>query len=358
MRKINIYQTLLPYFFKLDPEFAHDVILALTSGTEKLISLGIMSGSPLRKNPAKLMDLKFENRIGLAAGLDKNASHIDALSWLGFGFIEVGTVTPKAQSGNPKPRLFRLPEDRALINRMGFNNDGLNVFVRNLKKSKWVKEKKGIIGINLGMNYDTKLDNAYLDYEMGMEATYEYADYIVVNVSSPNTKDLRKLQERSMLEKLLSSIKKKQNQLFEKYLLRKPIFIKLSPDINSEYFADTLKLIKVYEVEGVIATNTTTNKENIKTKKYSNESGGLSGGPLFVKSNQVLSEIRNYLPNDVIVVGSGGIMSGDDANLKFMNGANLIQLYSGLIFSGPGLVKECIKKTDKSFFYDQCSTWQ
>ena len=221
MKKKNLYQILLPYLFKLDPEFTHNNFLSLASFIEKALSIGIYSRSPHEKNSIKLGSLNFKNRVGLAAGLDKNAAYIDTLALLGFGFIEVGTVTPKPQSGNSKPRLFRLPNDKALINSMGFNNDGLNIFVNNLKKSKWVKKKKGLIGINLGMNFDTDLNNAHHDYETGMDATYKYADYIVINVSSPNTKGLRKLQENIFLKKLLASIKKKQKELHQKYSMHR-----------------------------------------------------------------------------------------------------------------------------------------
>ncbi len=343
MKKKNFYQILLPYLFKLDPEFVHNNLLTLASITEKILSVGIFSRNPYEKNSVELSNLNFKNRVGLAAGLDKNAEYIDMLAWLGFGFIEVGTVTPKPQPGNKKPRLFRLPYDKALINSMGFNNDGLDKFVANLKKSKWVKEKKGLLGINLGMNFDTNLNNAHLDYETGMDATYKYADYIVVNVSSPNTKGLRKLQENIFLKKLLTSVKKKQKELFKKYSFHKPIFIKLSPDMNIELLEETLELIKNFEVEGVIATNTTISKENIIEKKYSNHQGGLSGAPLLLKSNQVLSQIKKHLSPEVVLVGSGGIMSGIDASEKILTGADVIQLYSGLIFSGPSLVSECIK---------------
>lgn len=348
MTEKNIYQKLLPYIFKLDPEFAHDNFLSLISFVEKLASFGVLSASPYQTKSIKLGDLEFKNRVGLAAGLDKNALYIDALSWLGFGSIEVGTVTPKPQLGNPKPRLIRLAKDQALINRMGFNNNGLNAFVSNLKKSKWIRKRKGVIGINLGMNFNTKLDDAHKDYEIGLDATYEYADYIVINISSPNTKGLRKLQESILLENLLRVLKKKQNELFKKYLLRRPIFIKLSPDLNNEYLENTLNLIRIYEIEGVIATNTTINKENIAEKKYSNELGGLSGTPLFAKSNQILYEIRKYLAPDVILVGSGGVMSGQDASKKISHGANLIQVYSGLVFRGPSLVKECVDEINEN----------
>ena len=343
MKKKSTYQLLLPYIFKLDPEFTHNNFLSLVSLIEKTLSMGIFCRSPYEKNSIKLRNLNFKNRVGLAAGLDKNAAYIDTLAWLGFGFIEVGTVTPKPQPGNKKPRLFRLPLDRALINSMGFNNDGLNTFVKNLKKSKWVKEKKGVIGINLGMNFDTDLNNAHHDYELGLDATYKYADYIVINVSSPNTKGLRKLQENNLLKKLLASVKKKQKELHTKYSLQRPIFIKLSPDINNEFLEETLQLIKVYEIEGVIATNTTINKENIIEKKYSNQQGGLSGAPLLSRSNEVLLHIKKYLSPEVILIGSGGIMSGIDANEKIISGADVVQVYSGLIFSGPGLVKESLK---------------
>jgi len=344
----NLYQKLLPYLFKLDPEFAHHNFLLMASLIEKAISMGIRSGSPYEKNSLQVSTLNFKNRVGLAAGMDKNASYIDTLSWLGFGFIEVGTVTPKPQPGNKKPRLFRLPRDKALINSMGFNNDGLNTFVNNLKKSKWVKQKKGLIGINLGMNFDTDLNNAHLDYETGLDATYKYADYIVINISSPNTKGLRKLQENIFLKKLLASLKKKQKQLLAKYSFHRPIFIKISPDINHEFLEETLELIKTYEIEGVIATNTTIKKENILEKKYSNQQGGLSGAPLLLKSNQILSQIKKYLPSEVVLIGSGGIMSGIDASEKIIKGADVIQLYSGLIFSGPDLVPECIKMIDNN----------
>ncbi len=348
MKNINIYKLLSPIFLKLNPEFAHNKFLSLASYLEKLACFGFFTASPLEKDKIQLGTLNFKNRVGLAAGLDKNAAYIDALSWLGFGFIEVGTVTPKPQSGNPKPRLFRLAKNKALINRMGFNNNGLDTFIKNLKKSKWIKQKKGIVGINLGINFDTKLENANQDYEIGLEATYQYADYIVINISSPNTQGLRKLQEKILLEKLLTMIKKKQKELFKKHLLLKPIFIKISPDIDIEYLESTIKLINHYNIDGVIATNTTTERIDTLETKYSQEPGGLSGLPLLKKSNQILNEMKKNLNSDVILIGSGGIISGDDAAEKIKYGASLVQIYSGIIFQGPSLVKECIDKIEKT----------
>tara|TARA_A100001011_G_C14220931_1_gene804306 strand:+ start:40 stop:1080 length:1041 start_codon:yes stop_codon:yes gene_type:complete len=342
MKKKNIYQFFNPLIFKLEPEFAHNSFLTILRIVEKFSALGFITANPIVKNSVKLKQIQFKNRVGLAAGLDKNASYIDALSWFGFGTIEVGTVTPKPQKGNPKPRLFRLNDNQALINRMGFNNVGLNDFIINLKRSKWVSQHKGILGVNLGMNRDTNLDNAYIDYCLGIEATYIFADYLVINISSPNTTGLRKLQENTYLTNLLSRIKKKQTQLAKKYSKNKPIFLKLSPDLNDGFIEDIIKLIKTYEIEGIILTNTSISREGLDEENYTNEKGGLSGKPLFVVSNSILSIFKKEFHSDVVLVGSGGIMSGSDASQKFKNGADLIQLYTALIYKGPAIVSECI----------------
>ena len=349
----NLYDFLKPLIYKLDPESTHNNFMNLFYLTEKIFSLGNITATPKNKNPIKIFGLEFKNRVGLAAGLDKNASHIDALSWLGFGAIEVGTVTPQPQSGNPKPRLFRLEQDKALINRFGFNNVGLEKFIKNIRRSKWVKRKEGILGVNLGMNYNTNLEKAFEDYCIGIKTTYDFADYLVVNISSPNTQDLRSLQKREYFSNLLKSIKKQQKTENLRTNSWKPIFLKMSPDVDCKNLEEMIDEIKFHEIEGIIATNTSVERNNLKEKEISIETGGLSGKPISEKANQILSQIKSYLPNETLIIGSGGVMDGLDACEKIKRGADLIQIYTGLIYSGPKIVNDCISMISEQLSNNQ-----
>ncbi|MFH4353982.1 MAG: quinone-dependent dihydroorotate dehydrogenase [Neisseriaceae bacterium] len=289
--------------------------------------------------PRELMGLKLLNPIGLAAGLDKNGEHIDALAALGFGFIEVGTVTPRAQPGNPKPRLFRVEEEKAVINRMGFNNLGLDYLIGNLKKTRY----QGILGINLGKNADTPLDRAVEDYRIGMQKVYLYASYLVINISSPNTKNLRVLQTDIYVETLLETLKKEQLLLAQKHGKYVPLVVKIAPDLTLtelKYFARIA--IKI-PIDGIICSNTTIDKTSLKNQTLAVETGGLSGAPLLEKSNQVLTNLLRELDNGIPVIAVGGVTSAEEALLKFQLGASAVQLYTGLVYRGPGLVRECVK---------------
>tara|TARA_B110000003_G_scaffold258325_1_gene277429 strand:+ start:806 stop:1672 length:867 start_codon:yes stop_codon:yes gene_type:complete len=287
------------------------------------------------------MGLKFPNRVGLAAGLDKNAEYITPLSRLGFGFIEVGTVTPRSQPGNIKPRSFRLIKNEGIINRFGFNNVGIDQFIKNLKKAKF----KGVLGINIGKNYDTPIDKAVEDYLTCFRKAYPYAGYIAINVSSPNTKNLRNLQSDKNLEILLKALKNEQKTLHKKFKKIVPFVVKVSPDNSIKQLDSIAKLLLKYKVDGVIATNTTIDRKRILSSKYAKEEGGLSGAPLNKKSTNVIKHLNKRLKGKITIIGVGGIITADDGIEKIKNGASLIQIYTGLIFKGHGLVNDLCKAT-------------
>ncbi len=287
------------------------------------------------------MGLKFPNRVGLAAGLDKNAEYITPLSRLGFGFIEVGTVTPRSQPGNIKPRSFRLIKDQGIINRFGFNNVGIDQFIKNLKKAKF----KGVLGINIGKNFDTPIDKAVEDYLTCFRKAYPYAGYIAINVSSPNTKNLRNLQSDKNLEILLKALKNEQKTLHKKFKKIVPFVVKVSPDNSIKQLDSIAKLLLKYKVDGVIATNTTIDRKRILSSKYAKEEGGLSGAPLNKKSTNVIKHLNKRLKGKITIIGVGGIITTDDGIEKIKNGASLIQIYTGLIFKGHGLVNDLCKAT-------------
>ncbi len=292
----------------------------------------------VKTNPTKLMGLEFKNKIGLAAGFDKNADMLDWLSEVGFGFIEVGTITPKPQMGNPKPRLFRLPKDEALINRMGFNNKGVEYMVENLKKHK----HKLIIGGNIGKNKHTPNDQAFEDYTTCFEALFNHVDYFCINVSSPNTKDLRALQDKEPLNHLLSHIQNLNHQKAQP----KPILLKIAPDLNPQQIKEICEVVKTNNIQGIICSNTTIDRSNLSTPKSQIEyigAGGLSGKPLISKSNEVLKRVRKYLPKPYTIIAVGGIHSVEDAQEKIALGADLLQVYTGFIYKGPGLIQELSK---------------
>jgi len=303
--------------------------------------LGLIRGKNITSKPIMIMGLKFPNRVGLAAGLDKNAEYIAPLSKLGFGFIEVGTVTPRSQPGNSKPRSFRLIEEEGIINRFGFNNVGIDQFIENIKKTKF----NGVLGINIGKNFDTPIDKAVEDYLACFRKAYRYAGYIAINISSPNTKNLRHLQSDKYLEILLKTLKNEQKILRKKFKKLVPFVVKVSPDNSSKQLDSIAKLLLKYKVNGVIATNTTIDRKGVLNSKYSMEEGGLSGAPLNKKSTNVIKHLNKRLNGRIPIIGVGGIITADDGVEKIKNGASLIQIYTGLIFRGHGLVNELRKAT-------------
>jgi dihydroorotate dehydrogenase len=330
-----MYNIIKFFLFLFSPEFAHHLAMKSLKIANNLGFLNLISKKPQCK-PRVVMGLKFTNPIGLAAGLDKNAEYIDCLSKLGFGFIEVGTVTPRPQPGNPKPRSFRLTKEEGIINRFGFNNDGIDKVIENIKESKF----KGILGINIGKNYDTPIDKAVDDYLACFRKSYLFASYITLNVSSPNTKNLRKLQEGESLDELLKQIKSEQKILYKKYKKYVPFLLKISPDNTNAQLSFICKLLIRYEIDGVIATNTTISRREVNKSKMRNELGGLSGRPLRLSSLKTLKFLKINLNGKIPIIGVGGIMSGEDGKEKVDNGADLIQIYSGLIFKGYRLIHE------------------
>ena len=332
-----MYSVARSVLFQLSPETAHDLTLdSLAAGAR----LGLLPALAPKVNdlPVTVMGLEFPNPVGLAAGLDKNADALDGLAALGFGFVEVGTVTPRPQAGNPKPRLFRLPEAEAMINRMGFNNDGVDQLIENVKKAKF----KGILGINIGKNFDTPVKQAASDYIICMQKVYAYASYITINISSPNTPGLRDLQYGKSLSHLLSAVKKEQAVLQNLHGRYVPLAVKIAPDMNQEQLADVAHCVLANAIDAVIATNTTLSRNGVSELAFGDEAGGLSGLPLKHKSTQTIADLYAILGEQVPIIGVGGVNSGDDALEKLASGAKLIQIYSGLIYQGPELVKQCV----------------
>jgi dihydroorotate dehydrogenase len=333
-----MYRYIRSLLFLLNPEIAHHISM---KGLKLACFFGLIRRKNITSKPIMIMGLKFPNRVGLAAGLDKNAEYITPLSKLGFGFIEVGTVTPRSQPGNSKPRSFRLIEEEGIINRFGFNNVGIDQFIENIKKAKF----KGVLGINIGKNFDTPIDRAVEDYLTCFRKSYRYAGYIAINISSPNTKNLRHLQSDKYLELLLKSLKTEQKILHKKFKKLVPFVVKVSPDNSSKQLYSIAKLLLKYKVNGVIATNTTIDRKGILNSKYSMEEGGLSGTPLNKKSTNVIKYLNKCLDGKIPIIGVGGIITADDGIEKIKNGASLIQIYTGLIFRGHGLVNELRKAT-------------
>lgn len=325
-----LYSVFRPLLFTLDAEKAHELSLA---ALDKLACA--LPAPNLHTAPTKVMGIDFPNKVGLAAGLDKNGSHINALGKLGFGFIEVGTVTPRPQAGNPKPRLFRLPEHQAIINRMGFNNEGVSQLVTHVKQSRY----DGVLGINIGKNKDTPNEEANKDYLHCLEWVYPYADYITANISSPNTVGLRELQSDASIKTLITALKEKQEKLSREYGY-KPIVIKIAPDLTDEAVRGLAKIFKAQGVDGVIATNTTIDKSSLQSHALANEAGGLSGKPLAAQSTHVIRLLADELSGSLPIIGVGGIASVAEAQEKLAAGASLIQIYSGLIYQGPLLVRQ------------------
>jgi dihydroorotate dehydrogenase len=336
-----LYSLAKPWLFALDPEKAHDLVFSNMTTAAKLGMLRIAAG-PVVNDPIEILGLTFTNRVGLAAGLDKNGAYINALAQMGFGFVEIGTVTPLGQPGNPKPRMFRLPKAGALINRLGFNNEGLDSFLANVTKAK-AAGFKGVLGLNIGKNLATPIENAIDDYLICLKGVYPHASYVAVNVSSPNTKNLRQLQGASELDAMLARLRKEQLVLAKKHKRYVPLLLKIAPDLDNDQISDIARLLKEHEIDGVIATNTTLSREAVKGMQHSDEAGGLSGQPVFEASNKVIAELRRLLPKPYPIIGVGGIASGKQAQAKIAAGADLVQIYTGLIYEGPGLVGECAR---------------
>lgn len=330
-----LYTLARPFLFSLAPERAHDLTLSLLKSSYKF---GITRQN-IQQKPVTCMGIVFPNPVGLAAGLDKNGAYIDALASLGFGFIEIGTITPRPQSGNPQPRLFRLPKAQAIINRMGFNNDGVDQLIENVKAAKY----KGVLGINIGKNADTPVEDAVSDYLICLEKVYNYASYITVNISSPNTKNLRSLQSGHALTELLETLKKRQLELAEEYQHYVPLVLKVAPDLTATDIDFIASQLIEFKIDGLIVTNTTLSREGVENLPFGDETGGLSGAPVFEKSTQCLAAFSEKLQDKVPLIGVGGILKGEQAKLKQSAGAQLVQLYSGLIYAGPTLIKDCVQ---------------
>ncbi len=336
------YPLVRPALFAMDTESAHEATLSwLQRAYDFPLTRGLMRETVLA--PTRLMGLPLRNPVGLAAGLDKNGAHIDAMGNLGFGFIEVGTVTPRAQPGNPKPRMFRLPKAQALINRLGFNNQGLDTFLANVQRSTW-RQHGGILGLNIGKNADTPIERAADDYLIGLDGVYGHADYITVNISSPNTKNLRALQGEHELDLLLSQLQQRRLRLTEQYARRVPLVVKIAPDLTEAEIDTIAEVLPRHGIDGVIATNTTLARAAVQGMPHAQEAGGLSGAPLHERSLEVISRLRSQLGPDLAIIGVGGILSGRQALEKMQAGANAVQLYTGLIYRGPGLVGDCVRE--------------
>ena len=342
------YRTLRPLLFRQDPECAHHAGLRLMD----LLAAVPAGLRPTRvHDPVELLGLSFPNRVGIAAGMDKNASHIDALAALGFGFLELGTVTPLPQPGNPKPRLFRLPQAQAIINRFGFNNEGLEAFVRHVRASRaWQKRQAlpagapcqpdtpPVLGLNIGKNAATPLESATRDYLTGLAAVMPLADYVAVNISSPNTANLRKLQGGNELDELLGALDRERKRLAASVGRNPPLLLKIAPDLDDDQIAVIIEALVHHHIDGVIATNTTLSRDAVKGLPHAEEAGGLSGRPVFEASNRVIRTLRAGLPARYPIIGVGGVMSAQDAVAKIEAGADLVQIYSGLVYEGPALV--------------------
>lgn len=332
---MNTYSLVRPLLFQFDAESVHDFTLKTLRTAERLGALKLYPSAPSCQ-PRQVMGITFPNAVGLAAGLDKNAAVIDGMAALGFGFIEVGTVTPRPQPGNPKPRLFRVAEAQGIVNRFGFNNLGVDNLIENVKAAKY----KGVLGINIGKNFDTPNENAVSDYLICMRKVYAYASYITVNISSPNTKNLRALQEKEALSNLLATLKAEQLTLAEQHGRYVPIALKIAPDLELEQVNEIADLLILHKIDGVIATNTTLSRDAVQGMQSAAETGGLSGAPVRDKSTVVIQQLSQRLQGALPIIGVGGILSGADAVEKIAAGASLVQLYSGLIYQGPQLIHD------------------
>ena len=330
------YSLARPFLFGLDPEHAHELTLGALARLQNT-PLQCLWASPRVDDPLTLAGLRFPNRIGLAAGLDKNGRCIDGLVAMGFGFIEVGTVTPLAQPGNPRPRMFRLPEAKALINRLGFNNDGLAAFVSNVKRARF-RGHGGILGLNIGKNAATPIERAVDDYLLCLDGVYPHADYVTVNISSPNTQGLRDLQSDTALDALLGAVQERKAALAAQHGRHVPVFVKIAPDLDAQQVDAIAATLRRHSLDGVIATNTTIARDAVAGLAHAGEAGGLSGAPVFEASNRVISQLRTALGKDFPIIGVGGVMSAADAVAKVAAGADLVQIYTGFIYQGPDLI--------------------
>ena len=333
---MNLYPLLRPTLFGFDPETAHNLTLSGLKHAHAFGLSGLIAPS-VQNDPVTAMGLTFPYPVGLAAGLDKNGECIDGLAALGFGFIEIGTITPLPQPGNPKPRLFRIPEACGIINRMGFNNAGVDALIENVRRASY----RGILGINIGKNAATPIENAADDYLICLDKVYRHASYVTVNISSPNTKNLRQLQDEAALGDLLTKLKVSQRRLADAHGKYVPLALKIAPDMESEQIAQIARLLMQHEIDGVIATNTTLARDGVENLPYGGETGGLSGSPVKDKSTRVIRELAAQLQGALPIIGAGGILSGADAAEKIAAGASLVQIYSGLIYRGPALISEC-----------------
>jgi dihydroorotate dehydrogenase len=334
----SLYPLFRPLLFAADPELAHDIAFR---GLDTAARLGLaqLAAPRLRQSPVDVMGIRFPNRVGLAAGLDKNAEHLAGLATLGFGFIEAGTVTPRAQPGNPRPRMFRLVAAQALINRLGFNNEGVERFVANVEKSGY----RGILGINIGRNFDTPNERAADDYVACLRAVHGHASYVTINVSSPNTRGLRDLQAEEALGALLARVTAERTALAEQQGRRVPLAVKIAPDLDLGAVHAIARLLMAHGIDAVIATNTTLARNGVDALPHADEQGGMSGAPLRERSTTIVRALADVLDGALPVIGVGGILSGEDAREKIAAGASLVQLYTGLIYRGPDLVAECVR---------------
>ncbi len=336
------YALARPFLFNMDPEEAHEFTLNQLARLQNT-PLMCLAGQTRVEDPLTLAGLHFSNRVGLAAGLDKNARCIDAWGAMGFGFVEVGTVTPKGQPGNPKPRMFRLPQKQALINRLGFNNEGLETFIRNVQQSRLRRQPTPggmVLGLNIGKNAATPIERATDDYLTCLEGVYPHADYVTVNISSPNTQNLRSLQSDEALEQLLGALTRKRAELADRFGQHKPLFLKIAPDLDATQIQVIATALQRHQMDGVVATNTTLSRSAVQGLPHAEETGGLSGAPVLEASNEVIRQLRAHLGKAFPIIGVGGILSGDDAVSKLQAGADVVQIYTGLIYKGPELVTE------------------
>ena len=331
-----LYPLARPLLFSLDAEHVHELTIAWLA--RHPASGSLLAGSTVQ-DPVRLMGLEFRNRVGLAAGLDKNGECIEAFDRMGFGFIEIGTVTPRPQPGNPRPRMFRLPKDRAIINRLGFNNQGVDALVARASRVR----RRAVLGINIGKNADTPLERAEDDYLLCLSKVYPVADYITVNISSPNTAGLRDLQQAGRFDQLLRKLAEAREQLSDRHGKRRPLLIKIAPDMDDAQLADVALTARERGIDGLIATNTTTSRGGVEHNPLSAEAGGLSGAPLRPLADRVLRRLREQLGPDFPLIGVGGILSGDNARARREAGADLIQIYTGFIYRGPGFIAECAR---------------
>ena len=334
----TLYPLFRPLLFAADPEVAHELAFRALDAAAR-IGVARLAAPRLPAAPVEAMGLRFDNRVGLAAGLDKNAAHLPGLATLGFGFLEAGTVTPRPQPGNPKPRMFRIPEAHALVNRLGFNNDGVARFVANVDRSGY----RGILGINIGKNFDTPNERAADDYVACLRAVYTRASYVTVNISSPNTKGLRDLQSDAALAALLERLTGERDALAQRHGRRVPLAVKIAPDLTDDAVRSIARLLVAHRIDGVIATNTTLARDGVEGLAHAAEAGGLSGAPLATRSTAIVRTLAKALDGALPIIGVGGILSGADARAKIDAGATLVQLYTGLIYRGPALVAECVR---------------